>query len=48
MQTLAELRTIVTALLNQVPEGENKRARMENFADDFGSLVEWLKKLNFL
>lgn len=44
---LAELRTFVTKVLNET-ECENRRAQLEDFSDDFDSLIKTLKKLNFL
>lgn len=44
---LAEIRTLATQVLNE-SGGENRRAQLEDFSDDFDSLIETLKKLNFL
>jgi hypothetical protein len=44
---LAEIRTLATKVLHE-SGGENRRAQLEDFSDDFDSLIETLKKLNFL
>jgi predicted transposase YbfD/YdcC len=46
-RTIALNRTIANILINQ-GKFSNKRAQIENFADDFNSLLRWLRKLNFL
>ena len=46
-QLLAEMRTLVILLLKQ-KNCSNHKAQLEDFGDDFESLLTWLKKLNFL
>jgi hypothetical protein len=44
---LAEIRTLALLLLKQ-KKCSNHKAQIEDFGDDFESLLTWLKKLNFL
>ena len=44
---MAEVRTIATIVLDQI-NCQNKKARLENFSDNFDSLIVTLKTLNFL
>lgn len=44
---MAEIRTLADIILNR-QNGQNKKAQLENFADDFDSLMIALKHLNFL
>jgi hypothetical protein len=44
---LAEIRTFATKVLNET-SGENRRSQLEDFSDDFDSLIKTLKKFNFL
>ncbi len=44
---MAEIRTLTTILLNRTG-CQNKKAQLENFGDDFDSLIMTLKALNFL
>jgi archaellum component FlaD/FlaE len=44
---MAEVRTLATAILNKT-NCQNKKAQLENFSDDFDSLIITLKNLNFL
>ncbi len=44
---MAEIRTLTTILLNRT-DCQNKKAQLENFSDDFDSLIVTLKTLNFL
>lgn len=44
---LAKIRTVVIKVLNETP-GENRRSQLEDFSDDFDSLIRTLKKFNFL
>ena len=46
-RALAGLRTLGGALLQRLGEG-NKKALIDNFKDDFGSLIGCLRTLNFL
>lgn len=46
-RVLAGIRTLVTKVLNET-ECLNKKAQLEDFADNFDSLLAILKKLNFL
>ena len=46
-QLLAEMRTLVILWLKQ-KNCSNHKAQLEDFGDDFESLLTWLKKLNFL
>jgi len=46
-QTLVEIRTLASLLLKQ-KQCANQKAQIEDFGDDFESLLTWLKKLNFL
>jgi len=41
------MRTLVILLLKQ-KSCSNHKAQLEDFGDDFESLLTWLKKLNFL
>jgi len=41
------MRTLVTKVLSET-KCLNKKAQLEDFADNFNSLLEILKKLNFL
>ncbi len=44
---MAEVRTLAIAILNQT-NCQNKKAHLENFSDDFDSLIITSKKLDFL
>ena len=44
---MASLRTLVLALLKKT-ETKNNIAQMELFQDDFGELITFLKKVDFL
>jgi archaellum component FlaD/FlaE len=44
---VAEVRTIATIVLSEI-KCQNKKAQLENFSDDFDSLIVTLKMLNFL
>ena len=46
-RTMASCRTLVIKLL-QKNEVKNKRALLDNFADNFDQCIQWLKKINFL
>jgi hypothetical protein len=46
-RVLAGVRTLVTQVLSKT-KCSNKRAQIEDFADDFDSLLIILKKFNFL
>lgn len=46
-RTFASCRTLTVKLL-QEHEIKNKCELMDNFADDFGQCIQWLKKINFL
>ena len=44
---MAGVRTLTTIILSQT-NCQNKKAQLENFSDDFGSLIVTLNTLNFL
>ena len=44
---MASLRTLATTIL-QKTKCQNKKAQLEDFADDFDNLIITLKGLNFL
>jgi archaellum component FlaD/FlaE len=44
---MAEIRTLATTILSNT-NCQNKKAQLENFSDDFDSLIITLKVLNFL
>jgi hypothetical protein len=44
---MAEIRTIVIKLLKK-KKIANYKAQLEEFGDDFDSLLAWLRKINFL
>ena len=44
---MAEVRTLATIVLSHT-NSQNKKAQLENFSDDFDSLIITLKMLNFL
>jgi len=44
---MAEVRTLTTTILSKT-NGQNKKAQLENFSDDFDGLIITLKMLNFL
>ncbi len=44
---MGEIRTLATIVL-QKTKCQNKKAQLENFGDDFDSLIITLKLLNFL
>jgi archaellum component FlaD/FlaE len=44
---MGEIRTLATIIL-QKTNCQNKKAQLENFGDDFDSLIVTLKSLNFL
>ena len=44
---MASSRTLVIKIL-QKSEAKNKRALLDNFADNFDQCIQWLKKINFL
>lgn len=46
-RVLAGIRTLVLGLL-RLTKCANKKARLDNFADNFGDLVCWLKSIHFL
>jgi predicted transposase YbfD/YdcC len=46
-RVMAEVRTLATTILSCL-HGQNKKAQLENFADDFDSLIVTLKSFNFL
>ncbi len=45
---MSELRGLSLTLLIDHENGTNKKAQLENFADDYNALVVWLKKIRFL
>ena len=44
---MGEIRTLTTLIL-QKTNCQNKKAQLENFGDDFDSLIITLRSLNFL
>ncbi len=44
---MAGVRTLAIAILSRT-NCQNKKAQLENFSDDFDSLIITLKKFNFL
>ena len=46
-RVMAEIRTLATTILNCL-NCQNKKAQLENFADDFNSLIVTLNAFNFL
>jgi len=44
---MAEVRTMATIILSET-KCQNKKAQLENFSDNFDSLIVTLKMLNFL
>lgn len=44
---MAEVRTLTATILNET-NCQNKKAQLENFSDDFDSLIVTMKMLNFL
>ena len=44
---MAEIRTLATTILSKT-NCQNKKAQLENFGDDFDSLIITLKSLQFL
>ena len=44
---MAEIRTLTAAILEKT-KCQNKKAQLENFADDFDNLIITLKIFNFL
>ncbi len=44
---MAGVRTLAIAILSQT-NCQNKKAQLEDFSDDFDTLIVTLKKLNFL
>jgi predicted transposase YbfD/YdcC len=46
-RVMAGVRTLVLALL-RLTGGVNKKEQMDNFADNFGTLINWLKSIHFL
>ena len=46
-QVMAEVRSLATIILSR-QSGQNKKALLEKFSDDFDQLIIALKKLNFL
>lgn len=46
-RVMGEVRTLVLSLL-RLTGCRNKKAQLDDFADDFGSLIYWLKSIQFL
>ena len=46
-RVMAGVRTLALGLL-RLTKGRNKKAQLDNFADNFGSLISWLKSIHFL
>jgi len=46
-RVMAGVRTLVLSLL-RLTGCRNKKAQLDNFADDFGYLICWLKSIQFL
>lgn len=44
---MAEIRTLATIILQET-KCQNKKAQLEDFADDFDNLILTLKVMNFL
>jgi archaellum component FlaD/FlaE len=44
---MAEIRTLATTILSKT-NCQNKKAQLENFGDDFDSLIIALKRFKFL
>ena len=46
-RVMAGIRTLVLGLL-RLTKCQNKKAQLDNFADNFGHLIYWLKSIQFL
>ena len=44
---MATIRTLAAAALNS-QHCTNKKAQLDDFADDFDKVIAWMKKINFL
>lgn len=44
---MAEIRTLACGILNQ-SKCSNRKAQLDNFADKFDELIQFLKAINFL